>query len=161
MGNWGSCRRLNALPLIKMYAREIYYNLVLCLINHAIKIIKPKMWIPQSVSELRQHLKTKDQMIGLTATARRCVGDEVKATTLCVRCVVKYMYIGPILDMLKEKILKPWKGVLSIHFRVCLSVCISVRKRATGNSFLPRNLILGLSDLWDMCFSKSLFLRFL
>ena len=35
--------------------------------------------------------------------------------------------IGPILDnRLKEKILKPWKGALSIHFRVCLSVCLSV-----------------------------------
>ena len=33
--------------------------------------------------------------------------------------------IGPILDgdRLKDKILKPWKGVLCIHFCVCESVC--------------------------------------
>ena len=35
--------------------------------------------------------------------------------------------IGPILDdRLKEKILKLWKGALSNHFRMCLSVCLSV-----------------------------------
>ena len=27
----------------------------------------------------------------------------------------------------RKTILKPWKGTLSIHFRVCLSVCLSVR----------------------------------
>ena len=32
--------------------------------------------------------------------------------------------IGPILDRLKETFLKPWKGVLCIHFRVCVSVCL-------------------------------------
>ena len=37
------------------------------------------------------------------------------------------VYIGPILDdRLKEKFLKPSKGVLCIHFRVCLSVCLCV-----------------------------------
>ena len=57
--------------------------------------------------------------------------------------------IGPILDdRLKEKFLKRWKGVLCIHFRVCLTVCT----RATEHTFWPRNLI---------CFSKLSFLRFL
>ena len=46
---------------------------------------------------------------------------------------------GPILDdRLKEKILKPWKGVLCIHFRVCL--------RATEHTLLTMNLIFKLSD---------------
>ena len=63
--------------------------------------------------------------------------------------------VGPILDdRLKEKILKPWKGALSIHFGVCLSVCLSVCPylctRATDHSFWARNLIFGLSDPWDM-----------
>ena len=35
-------------------------------------------------------------------------------------------------DPLKKKLLKPWKGAHSSHFRVCLclclSVCLSVRK---------------------------------
>ena len=44
------------------------------------------------------------------------------------------------------KILKPWKGVLCIHFRVCLSVCV----RSTEHTFWPRNLIFGLKDPWDM-----------
>ena len=55
--------------------------------------------------------------------------------------------IGPILDdRLKEKILKPWKGALSIHFRVCLSVsvcvcvCVCLCTRATDHSFWARNL---------------------
>ena len=54
------------------------------------------------------------------------------------------------------QILKPWRGVLCFHFRVCLSV----RLRVTGHIFWPRNLIFGLKDPWDMrknsifCFSK-------
>ena len=37
-------------------------------------------------------------------------------------------FIGPILDdRLKETFLKPWKGVLCIHFRACLrTVCVSL-----------------------------------
>ena len=36
--------------------------------------------------------------------------------------------VGPILDdRLKEELLKPWKGAHSSHFRVCLSICVSVR----------------------------------
>ena len=36
--------------------------------------------------------------------------------------------IGPILDdRLKETFLKPWKGVLCIHFRACMSVRPPVR----------------------------------
>ena len=51
----------------------------------------------------------------------------------------------PILDdWLKEKFLKPWKGVLSIHFCVC--VCV----QATEHTFLPRNHIFGLNDPWYM-----------
>ena len=35
----------------------------------------------------------------------------------------KKRIFGPILDdRLKEKLLKPWKGALCSHFRVCLSV---------------------------------------
>ena len=34
--------------------------------------------------------------------------------------IIIIIIIGPILDRLKEKILKPWKGALSSHFRVCL-----------------------------------------
>ena len=42
------------------------------------------------------------------------------------------LIVGPIRDdRLKEKILKPWKGVLCINFRVCLSVCFSVRELLT------------------------------
>ena len=53
-------------------------------------------------------------------------------------------YIEPILDdRLKEKFLKPWKGVLCIHFRVCLHA------GATEHTFWPRNLIFGSSDPWD------------
>ena len=64
--------------------------------------------------------------------------------------------IGPLLDdRLKEKFLKPWKGVLSIHFRVCLSVCT----RATEDTFWPRNLIFGSSDPWNMR-KKRIFLFF-
>ena len=45
-------------------------------------------------------------------------------------CVVKFnICIGPILDdRLKEKLLKPWKSALCSHFRVCFSVCFSVRE---------------------------------
>ena len=52
--------------------------------------------------------------------------------------------IGPILDdRLKEKLLKPWKGAHSSHFRV------SVYTRVTEHSFWPRNLSFGLNDPWD------------
>ena len=41
----------------------------------------------------------------------------------------RHCNIGPLLDnWLSEnvkKILKPWKGVLCFHFRVCLSLCLS------------------------------------
>ena len=62
---------------------------------------------------------------------------------------------GPILDdRLKEKSLRPWKGALSIHFRVCVSVCLSVSlclcTRATDHSCWGRNLIFGQSDPWDI-----------
>ena len=76
--------------------------------------------------------------------------------------------IGPILDdRLKEKLLKPWKGALCSHFRVCFSVslflCFSVSlflcTRATDHSFWPRNLILGVSDPWDIR-KKRIFLFF-
>ena len=52
----------------------------------------------------------------------------------------------------KEKILKPWNGVLCIHFSVCLCVC----SRATEHTCWPWNLIFGLNDPWDM--KKKLFL---
>ena len=60
--------------------------------------------------------------------------------------------IGSILDdRLKEKFLKPWKGVLCIHFRVCVCVCVSVCSLATGHTFWPRNLSFGgLNDPWNM-----------
>ena len=72
--------------------------------------------------------------------------------------------IGPILDdRLKEKLLKPWKGALSSHFRVCPSVCpsvcLSVCKHATGHTFSTRNLFFGLNDPWDMR-KKRIFLFF-
>ena len=72
--------------------------------------------------------------------------------------------VGPILDdRLKEKFLKPWKGVLCIHFRVCLSVCVSVClcvcTRATEHTFWPMNLIFGSNDPWDMR-KKRIFLFF-
>ena len=64
--------------------------------------------------------------------------------------------IGPILDdRLKEKLLKPWKGAHSSHFRVCLCV----RTRATGHTFWPENLIFRLNDPWDMR-KKTAFLFF-
>ena len=38
-------------------------------------------------------------------------------------------FIEPILDdKLKETFLKPWENVLCIHFRVCLSVYVCVRR---------------------------------
>ena len=41
----------------------------------------------------------------------------------------EFQDVGPILDdRLKEKLLKPWKGALCSHYRVCLSVCVSVRE---------------------------------
>ena len=43
-------------------------------------------------------------------------------------CLVSKLEIGPILDdMLKEEILKPWKGAHSSH-SVCVSVCPCVNK---------------------------------
>ena len=54
----------------------------------------------------------------------------------CIGLILKDM------DRLKEKLLKPWKGALCFHFRVCLSVC----NRATEHTFWPRNLIFGPSD---------------
>ena len=57
------------------------------------------------------------------------------------RLPVCMCHIGPILDdRLKEKFLKPWKGVLCINFRVCLSVS------ATEHTFWSRNLIFESSD---------------
>ena len=63
----------------------------------------------------------------------------VKHTGHCIMILIKCKHvnrevdgsipddIGPILDdRLKEK-LKPWKGAHSSHFRVCPSVCLSVR----------------------------------
>ena len=71
-----------------------------------------------------------------------------------------YQLIGPILDdRLKEKLLKPWKGALCFHFRVCPSVCLCVRNRAKEHIFRPRNLIFWLSDPWDMR-KKRIFLFF-
>ena len=68
--------------------------------------------------------------------------------------------IEPILnDRLKEKFLKPWKGVLCIHFRVCLSVCVCVCTWATEHTFWHRNVIFGSSDPWDMR-KKRIFLFF-
>ena len=85
-----------------------------------------------------------------------------KTSTIYYRCV-----FGPILDdRLKEKLLKPWKGALSSHFHVCLSVCLSVFTRATGHTFCHRNLIFGFNDPWDMrkntffCFSKFSYFHF-
>ena len=77
------------------------------------------------------------------------------------------LIIGPILDdRLKERFRKHWKGVLCIHFRVC--VCVCVYPRATDHTFWHRNLFFGLSDSWDMrkkrvgfFSSKFSFLRFL
>ena len=47
----------------------------------------------------------------------------------------KYMDFGLFLDgRLREKFLKHWKGVLSIHFRVCVYVRPSVRG-VQGTSF--------------------------
>ena len=68
------------------------------------------------------------------------------------------MHFGPILDdRLKGKFLKPWKGVLCVHFRVCPSVC----PRATGHIFRhrPRNLFFWSNDPWDMR-KKHIFLVF-
>ena len=46
--------------------------------------------------------------------------------------------VGPILDdRLKEKLMKPWKGAHSSHFRMCPSV----RKWAIEQIFWPSNLI--------------------
>ena len=42
---------------------------------------------------------------------------------------------------------------------VCLSVCVSVRPRAAGDTFWHRTLIFGLSDPWDMR-KKRIFLFF-
>ena len=68
--------------------------------------------------------------------------------------------IGPILDdRLKKKLLKPWKEALCIHFRVCVSVRLSVCTRATEHTFWPMNLIFGSSDPWDMR-KKRIFLFF-
>ena len=50
-------------------------------------------------------------------------------------------FFWPILDdRLKEKFMKPWKGVLCIHFRVCLSVCLSVCPSARGLQSTPFDL---------------------
>ena len=59
-----------------------------------------------------------------------------------VRCV-KYFILdwSLMIDRLKEKFLKPWKGVLSIHFCACVSVHLCMW--ATEHSFGPRNLIFG------------------
>ena len=79
---------------------------------------------------------------------------------------VQYV-IGPILDdRLKEKILKPWKGAHSSHFRVCVSVCVCVT-RLQSTSFDLGIWFLGwvILGTWEknafFCFSKFSFLRFL
>ena len=67
--------------------------------------------------------------------------------------MLPHSLFGSILDdRLKEKLLKPWKGAHSSHFRVCVCVCVcvSVYTRATEHSFWPRNIFFGLSDPWDM-----------
>ena len=53
----------------------------------------------------------------------------------------------------RKKIMKPWKGVLCIHFRV--RVCL----RATEHTLWPRNLIFGLNDEWDMRKKRIFFFK--
>ena len=87
------------------------------------------------------------ELFTLSANARRI---KFAVSLNCLRAPQRVLcmsglgvIIGPILDdRLKEKLLKPWKGAHSSHFRVCLSVCM----RATEQIFWPRNLIFGLSD---------------
>ena len=62
--------------------------------------------------------------------------------------------IGPILDdRLKEEFLKPWKGVLCIHFRGSLSMHLCVCSRATEHIFWPRNLIFWFE--WSLGHEKE------
>ena len=58
----------------------------------------------------------------------------------------KTTHIEPIIDDRKETFLKSWKGVLCVHFRVCVSVC----RQATEQTFWHRSLIFGLNDPLDM-----------
>ena len=63
------------------------------------------------------------------------------------------LHIGPIVDdRLKEKFRKPSKGILSVHFRVCVGYS------ATDHSSL-RKLIFWLNDPWKMR-KKAFFLVF-
>ena len=68
-------------------------------------------------------------------------------------------YWTDILDArLKEKIRKPWKGVLCIHFRVSVTVCVHAGYSATDHSFLAMKTNFWVD--WSVCFSKIPFYAF-
>ena len=100
-------------------------------------------WNEDSSLQRNTHMK-----VAVSVAARRCA---------CFLFVLVFLF-GPILnDRLKEKIPKPWKGALSIHFRVFVWLCLCTR--ATDHSFWARNLIFGLLDPWNIR-KKRIFLFF-
>ena len=61
--------------------------------------------------------------------------DQTLQVSILLALVTFFPYIGPILDdRLNEKLLKPWKGALSSHFRV------SVRPSVDGLQGTPFGL---------------------
>ena len=59
------------------------------------------------------------------------------------------VHIGPILDdRLKDRLRKPWKGVLFTF--VCVCVCTRGLLRSRSHFFQPRKLIFGLNNPWKM-----------
>ena len=79
-------------------------------------------------------------------------------------CVPLRFVVGPILcDRLKEKVMKPWNGVLCIHFRVRSSVYPSVRLLTSFRAHLLtyRNLIVWFEWSLGFVFRNIPCLRFL
>ena len=73
----------------------------------------------------------------------------------CLQYLGRSLKIGDLENRLKGQNLETLKGCPLVTLSVCLSVC----ELATGHTFWPRNLIFGLSDLWDMR-KKLIFLFF-
>ena len=67
--------------------------------------------------------------------------------SICVGC--RTDTVGSILDdRLKDKILKPWKGVFCIHFCVCMCVC-ACRLQSTPFDPVPTYFGWGILGTWQ------------
>ena len=122
-----------------MSLKNIYYMFVHIFLN-------PQRWtfcifnlkgvvggVADVIHNILSHLKTYNSdvfdkvPISMLRVSMKKEWELKKIRGILIEKIPWKICIGPILDdRLKEKILKPWKGVLCIHFRVCLPVCICV-----------------------------------